>query len=192
MKICVYGAASNSIDKIYFESTTLLGIEIAKRGHNLVYGAGAGGLMGAAARGCHQGGGTVTGVVPKFFNVDGILYEKCDEMIKTDTMRERKQIMEELSDAFIVTPGGIGTFEEFFEILTLKQLSRHRKPIIVFNINGYYDSMQEFIKNAIDQNFMKSESLNLYKVCNNIDEIFEYLDNYVPVEYDLLSLKDVK
>lgn len=192
MRICVYGAASNSIDDIYISETEKLGREIAKHGHDLVYGAGANGVMGAVARGCHEGGADIVGVVPKFFNVDGIIYSHCNELIRPDTMRERKQIMEDRADAFVIAPGGIGTFEEFFEILTLKQLSRHEKPIAVFNLNGYYDSMQAFIQNAIDQGFLKKECFDLYKLCGSVDEIFDYFDNYVPVMYSIFDLKDIK
>ena len=101
-----------------------------------MYGAGANGLMGAVARGVCEENGTIIGVTPSFFNVDGILFENVSELITTETMRERKQIMEDKADAFIVTPGGIGTLEEFFEILTLKQLGRHGKAIVIFNQNG--------------------------------------------------------
>lgn len=115
MNVCVYGASSNDIDRSYIEETEYLGREIAKRGHTLVYGAGANGLMGAVARGVYEENGTIIGVTPSFFNVDGILFENVSELITTETMRERKQIMEDKADAFIITPGGIGTLEEFFE-----------------------------------------------------------------------------
>ena len=114
MNICVYGASSNVIDKKYIEVTEELGRKMAERGHNLVFGGGANGLMGAAARGVYEKGGYIVGVVPTFFNVDGILFENCNEMIRTETMRQRKQIMEDRADSFIMTPGGMGTFEEFF------------------------------------------------------------------------------
>ena len=192
MKICVYGAASVSIDKIYIETTEELGREMVKRGHSLVFGAGANGLMGAVARGVHECKGEITGIVPNFFNIDGALFENCTEMIKTETMRERKRILEELSDAFIITPGGIGTFDEFFEILTLKQLNRHNKPIIIFNINNYYDSMLSFIDNAISGGFMKDAARGLYHVSNDIEDIFDYLDNYEPVVLNLVETKDIK
>lgn len=192
MRLCVYGAASSSISPEYIKITEELGQQIAKRGHSMVYGAGANGLMGAAARGCHAFGGKILGVAPKFFNVDGLLFSECTELIQPDTMRERKQIMEDNADGFIVTPGGIGTFEEFFEILTLKQLGRHNKPMVVFNINGYYDCMQQFIQNAVDQNFLKEACLGLYKVCTEIDEIFDYFDSYVPMDYSILDMKEVK
>lgn len=192
MRLCVYGAASNAISQEFISKTEELGREIARRGHNMVYGAGANGLMGAAARGCHEGGAHIIGVAPEFFNADGVLFPHCDELIRTDTMRERKRVMEDYADGFIIVPGGIGTYEEFFEILTLKQLSRHNKPMVVFNINGYYDTMQEFMHNGIKHNFMKEGCLELYKVCTEIDEIFDYIDNYKPEEHDLLYYKEIK
>ena len=192
MRLCVYGAASNAIADEYISKTEELGRKIAERGDGLVYGAGANGVMGAVARGCHEGGADIIGVVPKFFDVDGIIFPHCNKLLRPDTMRERKKIMEEYADAFIIAPGGIGTFEEFFEILTLKQLKRHEKPIAVFNLNGYYDAMQSFIQNAIDQGFLKKECYDLYKVCSGIDEIFDYIDNYVPVMYDIYDLKEIK
>ncbi|MBO5370027.1 MAG: TIGR00730 family Rossman fold protein, partial [Clostridia bacterium] len=131
MRICVYGASSVKTDKKYIDAVENLCYKLASEGHSLVYGAGANGLMGAAARGFTKGGGHIIGVVPHFFNIDGILYDKCDELIRTETMRERKQIMEDKADVFVVVPGGVGTFDEFFEILTLKQLARHSKAMII-------------------------------------------------------------
>ena len=175
MNVCVYGASSTQIDSRYIEETEALGRALAAHGHTLVYGAGGAGLMGAVARGVKQGGGDVVGVVPSFLKVDGILFEHCDEIIYTETMRERKQIMEERSQAFIVTPGGIGTYEEFFEIYTLKQLGRHNKPIILFNINGYYDAIVEMLNQTVDQKFMRAESLQLITVVTDADDAVKQL-----------------
>jgi len=191
MTICVYGASSNLIDKSYIESTEELGRKMADRGHNLVYGAGGQGLMGAVARGVHEKNGNIVGVVPSFFNVDGVLFGDCNELIFTETMRERKQIMEDRSDAFIMTPGGIGTFEEFFEILTLKQLARHKKPIAVFNINGYYDCMEKMMQNAIDCNFVMAECKSLYKIFTDIDEMLDYIENYDEDFADIVKVRGV-
>ncbi len=182
MKLCIYGASSNKIDKIYIEKTEELGKKLASRGHGLVFGGGANGLMGAAARGFFSEGGGILGVAPRFFNADGVLFENCTEFIYTDTMRERKRIMEENADAFIVTPGGIGTFEEFFEILTLKQLGRHNKAIVVYNILGYYDSMQKMLDVAIEGNFMKDNCRELYKVIGDADDLVSYLEGYNEVD----------
>ncbi len=178
MTICVYGASSDLIDKSYVELTEDLGRKMADRGHSLVYGAGAQGLMGAVARGMYEKGGTIIGVAPSFFNVDGVLFDNCTEMISTETMRQRKQIMEDRADCFVMVPGGIGTFEEFFEILTLKQLARHKKAIAVLNINGYYDTMEKMMQNAIDGKFMKAECSNLYKIFTDVDEMLDYLESY--------------
>ena len=138
MKICVFGAASNEIDKQYIDRVEEVCKALGERGHELVFGAGANGLMGAAARGMKAGGGKITGVIPEFFRAETIeeIYSECDELIFTETMQERKKTMEDHADAFIVVPGGIGTFEEMFEVLTLKQLGRHSKPIVFYNIAG--------------------------------------------------------
>ena len=176
MNICLYGASSNAIARSYINPTEELGAKIAERGHTLIYGGGAEGLMGAAARGAYSQGGKIIGIVPSFLNVDGILFDNCDEMIFTETMRERKQLLEEKSDAFIVTPGGVGTFDEFFEILTLKQLGRHSKPIAVFNINGYFDSLIEQLKNAVRKQFMNPESFELCFFTDNADKLINYLE----------------
>lgn len=182
MRICVYGAASNEIDKSYIEAGEILGKEIGKRGHSLVFGGGATGLMGAVARGIETENAEIIGVSPSFFNVDGILFERCSELIFTETMRERKQIMEEKSDAFIITVGGIGTFEEFFEILTLRSLDRHKKPIAILNTNGYYNSLVEFLKNGVRENFLKIENLELFFVSDSEKEILDYIESYKDTE----------
>ena len=191
MNICVYGASSDIIDKEYIKTTEELGRKMADRGHCLVYGGGAQGLMGAVARGMYEKGGTIVGVAPTFFNVDGILFENCTEMIPTETMRQRKQIMEDKADCFIVTPGGIGTFEEFFEILTLKQLARHKKAIAVFNINGYYDAMENMMQNAIEGKFMKSECSTLYKMFTDAGEMLDYLESYDEEFVNVYRMKNI-
>ena len=192
MKICVYGASSNSIDKKYIEAGERLGSLMAARGHTLVFGGGANGLMGAVARGEAEVRGEIIGVAPSFFNVDGILFPDCTDFVYTETMRERKQKMEELSDAFIMTPGGIGTFEEFFEILTLRQLARHNKPIAVLNTNGYYNALCELLETAIAGGFMTDKNRELFFVSENEAEILDYLENYKPTDENIYKYKDIK
>ena len=189
MNICVYGASSVKTSETYIRNTEILGEKLAQRGHSLVYGAGANGLMGAIARGFTCGGGNITGVVPDFFKVDGVLYDKCTEFISTKTMRERKRIMEERADAFIVTPGGIGTFDEFFEILTLKQLGRHNKVIAVYNIDGYYDELNNMMKKAVDENLLSEKSLALYEMFSQSDELIDYIET---TRHELVMADDVK
>lgn len=191
MRICIYGASSNEIDNIYKEKVYDLGKKMAERNMDLVYGGGAQGLMGAAARGVRENGGQVLGVAPDFFQVDGVLYDKCTEFIYTKTMRERKQVMEDSADAFIMTPGGCGTFEEFFEILTLKQLERHTKAIAIFNIQGYYDKLIGLMENAIAGKFMKPANRMLYKVFDDAEQLLDYIVNYVPVQVELKNLRHV-
>ncbi len=189
MRICIYGASSTKTDSKYIDKIESLGNALARCGHSLVFGGGANGLMGASARGFTQGKGHIRGIVPRFFNVDGILYDQCDELIRTDTMRERKQIMEDSSDAFLVTPGGAGTFDEFFEIYTLKQLGRHQKPIIIYNVFGYYDKLLEFLQVSVKENFISPTSLSLFEVINDEKEVLDYLASY---KEDNLSLSDTK
>jgi len=191
MNICIYGASSNSIDKIYLDTAYSIAATMAKRGHTLVFGGGGNGVMGATARGAYDNNGKIIGVAPTFFLVDGVLYDKCTEFIYTETMRERKQILEEKSDAFIIAPGGIGTFDEFFEILTLKQLEQHNKPIAIFNVNGYYDNMLKMLENTANANFMKPKSLELYKVFDDEALLLDYIENYDAKPLDIRELKDI-
>jgi uncharacterized protein (TIGR00730 family) len=192
MRLCVYGAASTTIDQTYIEAVEFLGAELVRRGHTLVFGGGGNGLMGAVARGVHSEGGEIMGVIPKFFQEEGVeaLCDFADHLVYPETMRERKQIMEENADGFIVTPGGIGTFEEFFEILTLKQLCRHEKPIAVYNVNGYYDEMIQFLYKAIDQQFIRENCMNLFFVTDDMEEMFRYLENPAEPKHSVKELKD--
>ena len=134
MNITLYGAASEKIDRIYMTRVEELGKALAEKGHALVFGAGSTGLMGAAARGFAAGNGKIVGVTPHFMHELEPICDFCTELIQTETMADRKDIMEEKADAFIIVPGGIGTFDEFFQILTLKALGRHSKPIILYNV----------------------------------------------------------
>lgn len=192
MNICVYGASSSTIDKTYIDAGEELGKVIAENEYGLVFGGGTNGLMGAVARGMHKKNGYIIGIAPKFFNVDGVLFEFCSEFIYPENMRDRKKIMEDLSDAFIVTPGGIGTFDEFFEILTLKQLGRHNKPIAILNTNGYYDHLSSFLQNAINENFMSAQCKDLLFVSDDPNEILDYIKNYKPEETSVQSFKAIK
>lgn len=192
MKICVYGASSSTIDKSFIDAGEALGRAIAERGHAVVYGGGAEGMMGAAARGAKEKNGEIVGIAPSFFKVDGSLFDGCTEFIYTDNMRQRKELLETRSDAFIVTPGGAGTYDEFFEIFTLRQLSRHTKAIAILNINGYFNPLIELLDNAIEKNFMTESNRQLYFVSESIEETLNYLETYVPVEMALNEFKDIK
>ncbi len=191
MKICIFGAASAHIDKTYIKKVESLGRTLAERGHSLVYGAGASGLMGAAARGFKAGGGRVHGVIPEFFRDDAVepIFDGCDELTFTETMAERKQTMENLADAFITVPGGVGTFEEFFEVLTLKQLGRHNKAVALYNIDGYYDELEKFIRIVAERKFITFECSEIYSLFDDEKAVVDYIENYVPTETPWQKLK---
>ena len=192
MRICVYGASSEAISDFYKEEIYKLGKMLANRKIDIVYGGGAQGLMGAVARGVFENGVDVLGVSPDFFDVDGVLYENCSKMIFTKTMRERKTIMENNADAFIMTPGGCGTFEEFFEILTLKQLQRHNKAIVIYNCGGYFDVLLEMMERSIEQRFTKPATRELYYVTDDPQDAIDYIVNYVPREISIKKLRNVE
>ena len=189
MNICVFGAASNEIDKKYMDDIEIMAEQLAKDGHNLVFGAGGQGLMGAAARGFKKGGAKITGVIPTFFKEAEAIYDECDELIYTDTMRERKAVMEDKADAFVIVPGGIGTFEELFEVLTLKQLGRHSKPIAIYNCKGYYDKMEAMLNTSIEEGFVRHTCKEIYSYVNNVDELIRYINDNNHCDYTVSELK---
>lgn len=177
MKICVFGASSSSLARVYYDEAYALGAILARRGHTMVFGGGTSGLMGAAARGAESEGGELIGVAPRFFDEPGILH-RCTEMIFTETMSERKKTMEDMSDAFITLPGGIGTFEEFFEALTLKQLGRHAKAMAILNTNGYYNELEAMMDRAVSEEFLTEDGKALYAVFADPAALMDYVESY--------------
>ena len=192
MKICIYGASSNAIDKSFIDAGELLGKTIALNNHSVIFGGGAAGLMGAVARGANSEKGEIIGICPSFFNVDGALFTDCSQMIYTETMRERKQLLDEMSDAFIITPGGIGTFDEFFEIYTLRQLGTHKKSIAIYNTLGYYNPLIDMLKNAIDKSFMPQTNMDLLFISDDPLDIIKYIENYNSADYNFAEFKFIK
>ena len=191
MNICLYGASSPALDCVYFDAAEEFGRLLAQHGHTLVYGGGAQGAMGAASRGAADEGGKIIGIAPSFLNVDGILFDSCTEFIVTDTMAERKAAMIAHADAFVMAPGGFGTFEEFFEVLTLKQLGRHNPAIAILNTNGFYDKMQAFVLSAMEQNFIRPACLDIYALCPTPADTLTYLEQYDPAALDVRHLKNI-
>ena len=180
--ICVFCASSSAVDTRYIDLAHRTGVEIARRGHTLVYGGTEVGLMAAVAAGVHQNGGKVIGVIPKSIEKRGIAYATADELIVTDDMRRRKSVMEQRSDGFLTLPGAFGTLEEFFEILVLRQLGYHEKPIVLLNEGGFYDPLLEMFASLYNRNFAKPALAEFYSVQTAIDPAFEYLENYRPGE----------
>lgn len=171
MEICIFAASSDKVDPRYGEAVKSFGELAAEAGHGIVYGGGRGGLMGKCAKACFNKGGRVTGIAPGFFDIPGVLMKSCGEFILTDTMAERKELMVSKSDAFVLLPGGIGSLDEFFEVLTLKQLGKIDKPIVILNTSGYYDKMLEFLKQMAEEKFLGSDCMGIFKVCSEPEEI---------------------
>jgi len=147
---------------------------MAEYGHTLVFGGGDTGMMGACAKGIHDNNGKSLGIAPEWIGNFEPLCEECSEFIYVDSMDERKNKFVENSDAFIITPGGIGTLDEFFEIITLKKLKQHNKEIIVFNIDGFYNKMLEMIDEMGEKGFLYKQE-ELFKIANDLNEIEEFL-----------------
>ena len=190
--ICVYSSSSRTIDPVYFDAAHHLGREIAVKGDRFLFGGGITGLMGACAKSVHEHQGQVIGVIPEALNLEGVVYDKCDELVVTKCMRERKAAMDERSDAFIALPGGYGTMEEVLEIITLKQLRYHDKPIVILNINNFYDNLLEQFETAIDQQFAKTVCNELYFVTEEISEALQYIDAYESPVFAERWLTDVE
>jgi hypothetical protein len=153
---------------------------MAKRGDVLIYGGTNIGLMGALARSMRQHGGRVVGVIPNFIASRGLAYAPADELILTRDLRERKARMEERSDAFVALPGGFGTLEEMLEVITLKQLQRHTKPVLFLNTGGFYDPLIALFDHMREHRFAKPHSQELYHFAAEIAGVFRYLDEYQP------------
>lgn len=155
--ICVYCGSSDAVPAAHFTAAQTLGEEIAARKWTLVYGAGATGLMGTLANGALARGGRVVGVLPEFFQQPGVYHPNLSRLEITQTMHQRKARMAQLADAFIALPGGYGTLDEFFEIVTWKQINLHHKPIGLLNLNGYYDALLQFTHTARTQGFLRED-----------------------------------
>ena len=175
--VCVYSASSTQIDPVYFEAAQELGRLLAKEEIRLVNGAGSIGLMRSVADAVLSAGGAVTGVIPNFMVEQGWHHTGLTELIKVDSMHERKQLMADLSDAVIALPGGCGTLEELLEIITWKQLGLYLKPVVILNINHFYDPLLEMLNQAIEQNFMRREHGAIWHVAETPEEAVNLLYN---------------
>ena len=173
--VCVYSASSTKIAPVYFAVAEELGQLLALHGINLINGAGSIGLMAATSNACLAAGGTVTGVIPRFMVEQGWQHKSLTQLIETETMHERKQIMAEMSDGVIALPGGCGTMEELLEIITWKQLGIYLNPIIILNIDGFYNPLLEMLQRAIDGNFMRPEHQNIWQVATSVQQAIELL-----------------
>lgn len=180
--ICVYSSSSDMVAPEFFSVARELGATIASRGHTLVWGGTNVGLMGACAQAAQQGGARVIGIIPAFIADHGLAYEKADELIVTDDMRQRKALMEERADAFVALPGGFGTLEEMFEIITLKQLRRHNKAIVFLNAGGYYEPLAAAMEHMYQAKFAKAAYRQMYAMAPDVASAIDHVESYRPAE----------
>ncbi|MBD81365.1 MAG: TIGR00730 family Rossman fold protein [Crocinitomicaceae bacterium] len=179
--IVVFCASSKGTDATYQESAYNLGSRLAELNIELIYGGGKVGLMGAVADGALKKNGKVTGIIPNFMTPHEIAHHGVSELIVVDSMHERKLLMHEKSDAVITLPGGFGTFEELFEILTWVQLGLYQKPVAIINQNGYYDNLKSQINHMMDQGLLNKYHGSMLYFANSITDAFQYFENFEPV-----------
>lgn len=178
MKICVFCSSSNAVSDIYFEAAEILGCLIGKHQHSLVYGGANVGLMEHTARSVSNSGGKIIGIIPQKIHDNNLSSSLSNEHIITPSMDERKKLMGEKSDAFIALPGGFGTLEEILEVITLKQLEYHQKPIVFINTNGFFNNLFLQFEKSFTEGFAKVNYKKLYKIVNSPEEAIKYIENY--------------
>jgi len=173
--ITVYCASSRRLAAVYREAASALGRAIALRGWGVIYGGDSAGLMGAVADGAFAAGGRVIGIIPQRLIDAGTGNERCHEIVVARDMRHRKEILESRGDAMVALPGGLGTLEEFFEIVVGRQLGFHSKPIVLLNIAGYYNPLLAMIEHGVEHHFIKPDSRELYFVADTVEDAVEHL-----------------
>jgi hypothetical protein len=178
-RIAVFCGSSSGTESIYAAEATLLGETLADRHIDLIYGGAVVGLMGAVANGALSRNGKVTGVIPRFLRTKEVAHEGLSELILVETMHERKTRMHELSDGVIALPGGFGTMEELFEILTWAQLGLHKKPIGLLNTGGFYDGLIGFVSTMVSKGFLKELNQKMILVSEDISDLLIQMDHYV-------------
>jgi uncharacterized protein (TIGR00730 family) len=179
-RICVFCGAYSGDNALYLAAAQATGAEIARRGYKLVYGGGHVGMMGAVADAALAAGGEVIGVMPNALVEKELAHQGLTEFYAVNSMHERKAMMATLSDAFVTLPGGFGTMDEFFEIVTWGQLGFHRKPICLLNVGGYFDPLIAFFNHTVEEGFVKAEHRNLILVDTDPTTLFERLKTYTP------------
>ena len=179
-RITVFCASSPGHDALYYDAAFTLGKTLATKQIGVVYGGAKVGLMGAVADGALSKNGTVIGVLPHFLSSKEIAHAGLTEMVMVDSMHERKTKMNELCDGVIALPGGFGTLEELFEMLTWGQLGLHQKPIGLLNINGFYNCLIDLLQTMVDKGFLKTINQEMLLVSDNADDLLERMQNYVP------------
>ena len=187
MQICVYCGSSGQVNPNYFEAARRLGEIFAQENISLVYGAGHMGLMGKIADSVLENNGKVTGVIPRFMVDEGWSHKALNDLIITENMHERKQTMARLADAVVAMPGGCGTLEELLEIITWKQLGLFAKPIVILNVDGYYDGLLEVLKRVVNEKFMRAEHARMWEIVSTPEDVLPAIQN--AVEWDVSCRK---
>jgi len=182
MKICVFCSSSNAIPELYFDEANKLGKLIGDFGHEIIYGGATVGLMHTVAEAARKAGARSVGIIPESIHQKRLSSPLDHEQIITPNMRERKYLMRKRSDAFIALPGGFGTLEEILEVITLKQLQYHNKPIVFVNTDGFYDSLFAQFERAYRDSFSKVDYKSTYFIAADSHEAFAYIHNYQPTE----------
>lgn len=189
-RIAVFCGSSSGSNGIYKEHAVKLGRALAGKSIELVFGGGKVGLMGVLADAALEAGGRVVGVIPGFLNIKEVAHEGVSELITVSSMHERKALIYEISDGFIALPGGFGTLDELFETLTWGQLGLHRKPVGIFNINGYFSDVLKAIDSMVREGFLKEINRNMVLESDRIGELLERMETYqapsVPKWIDLI------
>lgn len=173
--VCVYSASSTKIDQTYFNAATKLGQLLAQKDIRLINGAGSIGLMRAVADGSLQAGGQVIGVIPRFMVEQNWHHKGLTKLVEVDSMHERKKLMADLSDGIIALPGGCGTLEELLEIITWKQLGLYFNPIVILNVNNFFDPLLAQLNEAVEQNFMRPQHAAIWSVAQTPEEAVNLL-----------------
>ena len=176
--ICVFAGSAQGSKDSYSRSAKDLGLEIAKRNFSMVYGGGSKGLMGIVADAVLEGGSSVTGIITEKLHDVEVGHENLTSLEVVSTMHERKARMAELSDAIISLPGGVGTWEEFFEALAWNQLGIYSKPIILFNVEGYYSKLFEFTEYSVQEGFLPHTTHEELFISESLEEIFEFIESF--------------
>ncbi len=177
--ICVYCGSRPGENPLYTHAATELGRLMAEKGIRLIYGGGSVGLMGTVAHGVLANGGKVTGIIPEFLSNREIMLDEVDELIVTKGMHERKRTMFERADAFVALPGGIGTLEEVVEMMTWAQLGRHRKPVLLANIAGFWDQLIDLLAHMRSEAFINADHAVSYLVADHVETIIPRLNSAV-------------
>lgn len=173
--VTVYCSSSNRAPRDYFLSATELGHELALNGIGLVFGGGRVGLMGCIADAVLEKGGSVKGIIPRFLEEREVAHYGLSELLVVETMHERKMKLAEWGDAYIVLPGGFGTLDELLEVITWKHLGHHHKPVILFNINGFWNPLLLFFDRIAAEHMLPEEHGSFYSVCNSVQEVMAIL-----------------